>query len=265
MSRGAAFDSHVHLTDARFDADRGAVLDRARAVGVERMLAVATDPSDARDAVALARREPGIWASAGLHPHEARRFSAGTVDELERLAGAAQVVAIGETGLDYHYDHSPRARQIESFRAQMELAAKVGLPVIVHSRAADEDTASAIEEQAGRVKGVLHCFTGGERLLETALAADWYVSFSGIVTFKGQDEIAARVRRTPDQRLLIETDAPYLAPAPKRGRRNEPALLVHTCARVAELRGAVPAEIAALTGENALALYGLTDSPVSTS
>lgn len=253
---GPAFDSHLHLTDSRFDADRAEALRRARAAGVEEMVTVGTDPADARDAIELARAETGIWATAGLHPHDARRFSPRLLEEIRSLAAEDEVVAVGETGLDFHYENSPRPVQLESFRAHLALAEELGLPVIVHSREADRETAETIEAFAGRVRGVLHCFTGGDLLLEAGLEADWYVSFSGIVTFGGP-QLENRARRVPEERLLAETDSPYLAPAPRRGRRNEPAFLLHTCAHLATLRGVDTSALVASTRRNARILYGL--------
>lgn len=254
--REIAFDSHLHLTDARFEEDRRAVLDRAREAGVAELVTVGTDPEDAAAAVALARETDGLWATAGLHPHDARRFDPALLEALRELAAAPEVVAVGETGLDYHYDNSPREAQRRSFRAQLALGAETGLPVVVHSRSADEDTAAAIREAEGRVRGVLHCFTGGDALLDAGLAAGWWVSFSGIVTF-GDEGLEGRARRVPADRLLVETDAPYLAPVPMRGRRNEPAWVRHTCARLAALRGEPEEALVRRTRANARAFYGL--------
>ncbi len=255
MAPDTYFDSHLHLTDPRFDADRSEALSRARAAGVVEMVTIASHPGDARAAAELARTEPGVWATAGLHPHEASSFGDDTLAEITALAARPEVVAIGETGLDYHYDNAPRDVQRESFRAQLELAARSGLPIVVHSRDADGDTLALVEEFGPRVAGVLHCFTAGEGLLAGGLDAGWYVSFSGIVTFAASLEAA--VRRVPDDRLLIETDSPYLSPVPVRGRRNEPAHLPHTCAAVAVIRGERPERIARLTARNARRFYGL--------
>lgn len=254
LARG--FDSHLHLTDARFDPDRAETLARAREAGVAGMVTVATDPEDGRRALALARAEPGVWATAGLHPHAADRFSPEELGAIEALLSKPEVVAVGETGLDFHYENAPRALQREAFEAQVELAGRRGLPLVVHSREADGETAEAIRAGNGAVRGVLHCFTGGETLLETGLEAGWWVSFSGILTFAPELEPAAR--RVPDDRLLVETDAPYLAPAPRRGRRNEPAYLGHTIEKLAAVRGMDPAEVAKLTRRNAERLYGVT-------
>lgn len=256
MSREPLFDSHLHLTDGRFGGEVDAVLRSARGAGVEEMVTVGTDPADARRARDLAARTDGVWATAGLHPHRASAFHAGLPAELRELLEAPEVVAVGETGLDYHYENSPREEQAESFRAHFALARETGLPLIVHSRDADADTARILEEEADGVRGVLHCFTGGDALLETALEAGWYVSFSGIVTF-GSFDGEERVRRVPGDRILVETDSPYLAPVPERGHRNEPAFVAHTCRRVAEIRGEDPGDTAARTRANARRFYGL--------
>ena len=256
MTVPAHFDSHLHLTDGRFGDDLPGVLARARSAGVGEMVTVGTDPDDARRARELAAAEEGVWCTAGLHPHRASHFSAGVMAELEDVLAAPEAVAVGETGLDFHYDTSPREAQRESFRAHLELAERTGLPVVVHSREADDETAELVREFAGRVRGVLHCFTGGDGLLAAGLEADWYVSFSGIATFGSWDG-DDRVRRVPADRLLVETDSPYLAPVPERGQRNEPAFVVHTCRAVAEMRGDPAADVAAATRRNARRFYGL--------
>lgn len=250
------FDSHLHLTDERLRSDLPGVLERAREAGVEGMVTVGTTPEDARAARDLARDRDGVWFTAGLHPHEADRFEPRLMEEFEALLDAPEAVAVGETGLDYHYDNAPRERQRAAFEAHLELADATGLPVVVHSRDADEDTARLIAGAPAGVRGVLHCFTGGSDLLEAALERDWYVSFSGIVTFGSWDG-ADRVRRVPAERLLVETDSPYLAPVPERGQTNEPAFVAHTCRAVAGMRGADAAETAARTLANARAFYRL--------
>ena len=256
MNGPAHFDSHLHLTDGRFGDDLPGVLERARSAGVAEMVTVGTTPDDARRARALAAAVEGVWCTAGLHPHEASRFSPGTMEELEAILAAPEAVAVGETGLDFHYDNAPREVQRRSFRAHLELGERTGLPVVVHSREADDETADLLRAFAGRVRGVLHCFTGGDGLLEAGLEAGWHVSFSGIATFSSWDG-ADRVRRVPSDRLLVETDSPYLAPVPERGKRNEPAFVVHTCRALAEMRGEPPAETARATRRNARRFYGL--------
>jgi len=249
------FDSHLHLTAERFAEDREEVLVRAREAGVREMVSIASGPEDGEAAVALAAEIDGLWATVGLHPHEAARTSEAVLSEIERIAAAPQVVAIGETGLDYHYDNAPRAMQLANFTAHLELAAALDLPIVVHSRSAESDSARLIAEHADGVVGVLHCYSGGETLLETALEAGWYVSFSGLVTFV--DALEAAARDVPGDRILIETDAPYLAPAPKRGRRNEPGFLVHTCERIAAIRMVSFADAAEMTTANARRFYRL--------
>ena len=249
-------DSHCHLTDAAFDADRAEVVARAREAGVEGLVCIASDPDDALAALAFAHETDGAWCTAGIHPHEAADPQPEDLIRLRALVEHDEVVAIGECGLDFHYDHSPRATQLQVFEAQVALAEETGLPLVVHSRTADDETESVIRSTDGRVSGVLHCFTGGEGLFRAALEADWYVSFSGLVTFKRFDG-EGPVRAVPADRLLVETDAPYLAPAPHRGRRNEPALLRHTVEALAGFRGEDADELGARTARNAARFYRL--------
>ena len=238
-------DSHCHIDMPQFDADRDAVVARARAAGVETMLIVGGVDAEAghRRAVAVAA-ELGLPASAGVHPHEARLATTATYDELRRLARDQRIVAIGEIGLDFHYDHSPRDVQRDVFRAQVRLARDVGLPVIIHTREADEETAALLEEEGAReVGGVIHCFTGGPELARRALALGFYVSFSGIVAFPRSDTIQQVARTVPLDRLLVETDSPFLAPPPHRGKRNEPAFVVEVARTLARLRGETVEEV----------------------
>jgi TatD DNase family protein len=249
------FDSHCHLTDPRFATDAAVVVARARGAGVTGIVTIASDEQDAVAALGLAR-DLDLHCTAGIHPHVTDRPAA-AFDRVVELVADTRVVAVGETGLDYHYDNSPRQRQRELFRRHLELGAATGLPVIVHSRDADADTAAMIRDAAG-VSGVLHCFGGGPGLFDAAVERGWYVSFSGLVTFPRFDG-AGLVAATPADRLLIETDAPYLTPVPHRGRRNEPAYVVEVGRRVAELRGESAHAIAALTARNARSFYGLAD------
>jgi TatD DNase family protein len=252
------FDSHAHLTDRSFASELDAVLSRAAGRGVRTVVSIASDLEDARDAIGLAERssQPQVLATAGIHPHEAQRWNPETPGELEDLARSSSVVAIGETGLDFHYDNAPRDAQIEAFRSQVEVAERLGMPVVAHSRDADVEVAGIVRDYRGRAIGVLHCFSGGAELLEAALQAGWYVSFSGIVTFKNFKDVQ-QVRAVPADRLLVETDSPYLAPVPRRGRRNEPALVKEVLERVAEIRGEEPKELAETTYRNACRFYGL--------
>ena len=255
------FDSHAHLADPAFSDDQAAVVDRAKEAGAAGVLCVGESLAAAARARDLAQREPGFaWFSAGVHPHDAADFDhARDLDGIREFAHAG-AVAVGECGLDYHYDHSPRERQRTAFTAQLEIAAELALPVIVHTRDAEDDTRALVTD-AGRagVRGVLHCFTGSAALAETALDAGWNVSFSGIVTFKRWTDLAL-LRLVPDDRLLVESDAPYLAPVPHRGRRNEPAWVAHTVQRLAAVRDADPEALGERVVRNARRFFGLADA-----
>ena len=249
------FDSHCHLTDEAFVGEVSALLARARLAGVRGLVTIASDASDAGRALALARAHPDVWASAGIHPHVSAAASAADLETIRKLLREPEVVAVGETGLDYHYDNSPRAVQRERFAWHLELAAESGKPVVVHSREADADTAALIASGAP-CPGILHCFSGGPDLLRAGLDAGWYISFAGPVTFKRFGGVEL-LRAVPADRLLLETDSPYLAPVPWRGKRNEPAYLRHTCTAVAALRGVAFAALAADVERNARVCYGL--------
>lgn len=250
------FDSHCHLTDGRFAEDREEVLSRAHAAGVRRVVTIASDLADSLAAVELAAAHSDMWCSVGLHPHEVEHAQEGDEGRIRELAGREEVVALGETGLDYFYDNSPRALQREWFRRHLDLAAELSLPVVIHTREADRDTMELLDSAVPEVTTVLHCFTGGMELLEFGLKRGSYVSFSGIVSF-GKFDGHEALRRVPRDRLLVETDSPYLAPAPRRGRRNEPALLPHVIEAVAALRGEDASGVAAYTSENAARFYGI--------
>jgi TatD DNase family protein len=252
-------DSHCHIDMPQFDADREAVLERARAAGVGGILIVGG--VDAEGGLARALRvaeDAGLPVSGGVHPHEARLATEGTWDELAGLARERRVVAIGEIGLDYYYDHSPRDVQRGVFRRQIRLAREVGLPVIVHTRDADAETAEILEQEgAGKTGGVIHCFTGGTELARRALDLGFLISFSGIVAFPRAEVIQQVARKAPLDRLLIETDAPFLAPPPHRGRRNEPAFVVEVARRIAALRQVTPEEVGEAASVNFRRLFGL--------
>jgi TatD DNase family protein len=239
-------DSHTHIDLPQFDPDRDAAVARAREVGVEKMLIVGGVDAERGHERALRVAEAyGFPASAGVHPHEAKLAGEATYHELRSLAHAGRIVAIGEIGLDFHYDHSPRDVQREVFRRQVRLAREVGLPVIIHTREADEETAHLLEaEGAAETGGVIHCFTGGHELARRALALGMSLSFSGIMTFPRSAVIQAVAREAPLECVLVETDAPFLAPPPHRGKRNEPAFVVEVVRKLAALRG-VPIEVVA--------------------
>jgi len=254
-------DSHAHLADPAFDADRAEVIDRARAAGGEAIVCIGESIDTAKRARDIAASHPGyVYFTAGVHPHDAASFDASRdIPQLEELA-VRGACAIGECGLDYHYDTAPRGAQRRAFEAQIELAAGTGRPLVVHTRDAEDDTRLAIETAAKKaVVGVLHCFTGSHALAEVALDAAWYVSFSGIITFKNWKDDAL-LRLIPDGRLLAESDAPYLAPVPNRGKRNEPAWVAHTISRLASARGQSAEEIASLIAANARQFFALGPS-----
>ena len=256
-------DSHAHIDGEEFDADRDEVVARARAAGVGAILNVGTgDPhaGNLERAVAVAEKYEGVYAAVGVHPHDARLYD-GAAER--RLLGIVRrgppVVAWGEIGLDYHYDNSPRDVQREVFAAQLRLARAEGLPVIIHSREADEDTASILRRELAGAEtfGVMHCFGGGPALAEAALELGFMISFAGNVTFKKAEGLREVARTVPFDRLLVETDCPFLAPVPLRGRRNEPAFVVETARFLAELRGVEPEEFGRATTENFARLFGL--------
>ena len=236
-------DSHAHIDMPQFDADREAVVARAREAGVTEMLIVGGVDEEAGHRRALRVAESlGFPASAGIHPHEARLATEAVYDELRGLARDGHIVAIGEIGLDFHYDHSPRPQQREAFRRQVRLAREVGKPIIIHTREADEETASLLEEEgAGEVGGVIHCFTGGTELARRALALGFFISFSGIVAFPRAEVIQEVARTVPLDRLLVETDSPFLAPPPHRGQRNEPAIRLRAAVQLCHGQSVLPA------------------------
>ncbi len=247
------FDSHCHLTDDRFAGDADAAAERAREAGVTRFVLIASDDEDAERALTLAERLH-VWATAGIHPHAAARAEQG-FHCVRRLVGEEdRVVAVGETGLDYYYDNSPRSTQRASFEQHLELAASSGKPIVVHSRDADDDTIAMIRSTGPAVTGVLHCFAGGRALFDAGVEAGWYISFSGLITFKSY-RTKELVAETPPDRLLVETDSPYLAPVPHRGQRNEPARVVDVARAAAELRGESLESLARMTTRNALTFY----------
>jgi TatD DNase family protein len=255
-------DSHCHLAGEEFAADLEAVVARARDAGVSRALCIlsAGDGAEAERAGRVREAWPAVQFAVGVHPHQAGDFS-GRLDEalhtVRQAAEAHKVCAIGEIGLDYHYDFSPRAVQREVFRAQLDLAIALRLPVIIHTREATEDTFEILREAgAGRVRGVFHCFTGDEAMARSAFDIGFYVSFAGIVTFPRADGIRAAARIAPAERILAETDAPYLAPVPHRGRRNEPAFVAEVVGKLAAIRDVPVTDLAGQVTSNFDALFG---------
>ena len=245
-------DTHAHL-DACVESPETLVA-RARAAGVERIVSVGSGLDSCRETLAIAQREPGVWAALGVHPHQAGEPDADRLDELRELLEDERAVAVGEIGLDFYRDYAPRDRQRDLFERQIALAEELGRTVVVHSRAAGTETAAALEPFGGTV--VLHCFSSPE-LLEPALERDYFVSFAGNVTYPKAEDLREAARRIPANRLLAETDSPYLSPQPRRGRPNEPANVVHTVAVLAEARGEDATELAARLGANAAAAFSL--------
>lgn len=245
-------DSHCHLDFPDFAAELDQVVERARAAGVGKMLTIGTHLSRFDQVRAVAERFDDVFCTVGIHPHEAGTEAMVDADTLIGLADHPKVVGFGETGLDYYYDKSPRDRQQTSFRAHIAAARRTGLPVVIHTRDADADMAAILRDEAGKggFPGLIHCFSSGAELAETALEIGLYISISGIVTFKKAELVQAIVATLPPDRLLVETDSPYLAPVPFRGKRNEPAYVARTAARVAELVGMEPERLAKKTSEN---------------
>ena len=254
-------DSHCHLDFADFAEERDAVVARARAAGVGTMLTIGTRLDEFPGVRAIAEAYPDIWCSVGAHPHEASDHRAPERRGiLTALAVHPRVIGIGETGLDFHYEHSPREVQERVFRIDIAAAQESGLPLIIHAREADDAVARVLREERGP-PGVLHCFSSGRALADAALDLGFYISLSGIVTFKNAEELRAIVRDVPLERLLVETDAPYLAPVPYRGRRNEPSYVAATANAVAALKGVAPEELATATTGNFFRLFGKASRP----
>ncbi len=246
-------DTHCHLDGKSFDGDREAVIARARAAGVEWMVAIGTGdgPPDLEAGIRLAEAYPFIYATVGVHPHEAAKATDDTWIEMMALTAHPKCVAVGEIGLDYHYDFSPRETQKAVFVRQMQIARDASQPIVIHTREAWDDTVALIREHWDpALGGIFHCFSGGPGEAQQVLDLGFHISFSGIVTFPKATGIHDAARMVPAGRLLIETDSPYLAPIPFRGKRNEPAYVQHTAARISELRGVPLEEIAALTTAN---------------
>jgi TatD DNase family protein len=250
-------DSHCHLDFPDFAGQVPEILDRAHANGVGACITIGTRLSQFDGVRTVAEHYDNVWCSVGIHPHEAEQERLASAAPLLERARHPKVVGFGETGLDYFYEHSPRSEQAENFRWHIAAAREAGLPLIVHTRDADDDTIAVLRDEMGKgaFTGLIHCFTGTRALAEAALELGFYISASGIATFKKSEELRSVLRDVPLDRLLVETDAPYLAPVPMRGKRNEPAFVVHTAAAMAELKG-VPADaLASATTENFFRLF----------
>ncbi|MDI6784132.1 MAG: YchF/TatD family DNA exonuclease [bacterium] len=250
-------DSHAHLDDKQFDNDRDAVIKRALDAGVNWIIQIGTDVPSSEVSIKLAEQYKGIYATVSIHPHDAKTFNEESYAKLHDLAQHPKVVAIGETGLDYHYDFSPRDVQQKVFRRLMELAIELKKPVIIHSREADADTLNILKEYAGKVKGVMHCYSGDEQMMKECIHLGYYISIAGPVTFPKSNRLQELVNNIPIPRLLIETDCPYLAPQSHRGKRNEPAYVIEIADKIAELRGITSGDIARVAAINAKILFGI--------
>jgi TatD DNase family protein len=257
-------DSHCHLDFPELSAELDGVLARARQAGVGTMVTISTKLSEWERVRAIAEAHPEVWCSVGVHPHGAAvEEGADDAARLLELARHPRVVGIGETGLDYYYEHSPREAQQRAFRAHCRAARETGLPLIVHTRDADADTMRILGEESGdgALKGLIHCFTAGRELADFALKIGFSISLSGIVTFKAADALRETAKTVPMERLLVETDAPFLAPVPLRGKRNEPAYVAHTAAAVAALKGIPVEELARVTTGNFFHLFAKARLP----
>lgn len=256
-------DSHCHLDFSEFAAELPDVVARARSAGVGACVSIGTKLSRFADVAAVADRFPDVWCTVGSHPHEAEQEPLADKSPLLELAKREKVVGVGETGLDYYYQHSPRARQAANFRAHIAAARELELPLVVHTRDAEDDTIAILREEMGKgaFTGLIHCFTGTQRLADAALELGLYVSASGIATFKKSETLREVLKSVPLDRLLVETDAPYLAPTPFRGKRNEPAFVVHTAAMLAELKGVSPELVAKATTDNFFRLFTRATRP----
>jgi TatD DNase family protein len=254
-----SIDTHAHLEMEAFDRDREQVLKRAVKAGLTAIITVGTTLADCKKAVALAGRYPPLYAAVGIHPHEVKGIDSGTYDALRLLAHRDKVVAVGEIGLDFFYDHSPREVQLRRFAEQLDLAEELDMPVIIHDRDAHKETLEILRPRKGRLRGVLHCFSGDWAMARECLDMGFHLSVAGPVTYRKADRLREVAREMPLERLLIETDAPYLAPQPHRGKRNEPAYVVETAGCLAEIRGLSVGELNRLTAANARRLFRIVD------
>lgn len=250
-------DSHCHLDFPDFEEERDEIVARAGESGVGLMVTISTRVARFEDVKAIAERYPNVFCTVGTHPHNAGEEMHVTADDLVRLAEHPKVVGIGEAGLDYFYDKSPREAQAQGFRTHIEAARRTGLPLVIHARDADDDMAAILREEAwkGAFPFILHCFSSGPALARTGVELGGYISFSGILTFRKSEALREIARDVPRERLLVETDAPYLAPVPHRGKRNEPAYVAHTAALLAETIGATPEDVAQITTANFFRLF----------
>jgi TatD DNase family protein len=258
-------DTHAHLDQQEFDADRAAMIERAAAAGVEAIVAIGVTAASSEAVVALTAQHAGVFAAVGIQPNYTAQAEPGDWDRVVALVGGPKIVALGETGLDRHWDYSPLVVQQDYFDRHLRLSHQRGLPFVVHTRQSDADVLTMLREarRRGPLSGVMHSFTGSAETAAECVALGLYISFAGMVTFKKSHELRAVAATIPAERILIETDSPYLSPHPLRGKRNEPANLVHTAACLAAVRGQSPEDFAALTSANARTLFGLKSPGIS--
>jgi len=250
-------DSHAHLEMREFDPDRGEVVRRAKEAGIDAIVTVGTNLRDCRKALAIAAQYDFVYAALGVHPHDVKGIDEKTYGAIRNLVGQPKVVAYGEIGLDFFRNRSPRDVQIRCFGEQLEMADDFDLPVIIHDRDAHTETLNMLKTWKGRKRGIVHCFSGDAAMARKCLDLGFYISIPGPVTYPKADKIQDVVRQVPLERMLVETDAPYLSPQQHRGKRNEPAYAVHTARKIAEVKGLTLAEVAAATSQNARAVFGI--------
>ena len=250
-------DSHAHLNDKRFDLDREYLIENLKNNGIELVVNVGADMESSRASVDLAQKYEAIYAAVGIHPHSATEMNEETLKEIEELSKGEKVVAIGEIGLDYYYDNSPRDIQRECFRAQIRLAKRLDMPIVVHTRDADADTLEILKEEKEGLRGVIHCFSSNRAQMKEYLDLGFFIAFGGPVTFKKTDELKEAAKIVPLEKLLVETDAPYLAPIPYRGKRNEPIFVRETAALIAHLKGIMLDDLALQTVKNTKEIFGI--------
>ncbi len=250
-------DSHVHLDKRQFDGDREYIIENLEKNGIEAAVNIGADLESSIKSLDLAKKYENIYATVGVHPHNAKDLTDKMLEEMEELASEDKVVAIGETGLDYHYDNSPRDVQRKWFRKQIQLAKKLDLPVVVHSRSADEDTLKILKEEFDGLRAVIHCFSSDRAMMKEFVDLGFYIALGGPVTFKKTDELKEVAKIVPIEKLLVETDAPYLAPHPYRGKRNEPVFVKQTAELIAKLRGMTIEDFTLQINQNTKAIFNI--------
>jgi len=250
-------DSHAHLEMREFDQDRDEVVQRALSAGLDLIVTVGTNPADCIKAVEIAQRYPQVYAIIGVHPHEVKDVVQSDYDSITKLAKHEKVVAYGEIGLDFFRNLSPWALQIEHFEKQLVMAHELNLPVVIHDRDAHKETVEMLKRWPGNRRGIVHCFSGDARMAKQCVDMGFYISITGVVTFKKSEELLDVVRQTPLEHILIETDSPFLAPEPHRGKRNEPANVIFVARKIAEIKGVTTEEVGRVTSENARRIFGI--------